>query len=285
VLTRTGRIGLAAAGIAVVLAVGGYGIAQLTHHAKSETLPTCTAGDYDIDTDQASVAAQMIGEVYQYRIAHPDRAGVLVLAAALQESKLANLAPGEGDRDSVGVLQQRPSQGWGSSTTGDDSTAARERRLNDVTEATREFLRKLPDTPSWWTLPAAEAIQNIQVSADGSLYAQHEPEATALSAALLGSTAAGLTCTFAAPTAVAKPSVIVTDLGHQLGLTTPVASATGVSVPGAGWQTASWLVANADKYGIASVDFAARTWTRDKGWAASSAPAGRVTATMATLKN
>ena len=41
----------------------------------------------------------------------PERAIVVALATALQESKLENL--GRGDRDSLGLFQQRPSQGWG----------------------------------------------------------------------------------------------------------------------------------------------------------------------------
>ena len=52
--------------------------------------------------------------------------------------RLRNLAPGDGDRDSVGVLQQRPSQGWG----GGDPNA-----LTDVGEATKEFLDALIDVP------------------------------------------------------------------------------------------------------------------------------------------
>ncbi len=41
----------------------------------------------------------------------PDRGQIVALATALQESGLRNLT--YGDRDSLGLFQQRPSQGWG----------------------------------------------------------------------------------------------------------------------------------------------------------------------------
>jgi len=298
--TRRVRLGILLVAVVAMLSVAAWGIDEvvekLTDNSSGTQATGCTAGGFDISTDQASVAAQMVAEVYRSGVAHRDRAAVLVLAAAMQESKLANLPPGEGDRDSVGVLQQRPSQDWGKARNpGEaDTIAAREKRLNDVTEATREFLDKLVTFDGWWTEDAAVAIQDVQVSADGSLYAQHEPIATALAKALLGTEAAGITCTFDAPSLVAGTSTVVTALKHQLGLTTPVASATAVRVPGAGWQTAAWFVANADRYGIAQVEYADRTWTRAGGWAtpksgASSTPAAStstaVVATMAVVKN
>ena len=58
----------------------------------------------------------------------------------------------------------------------------------------------------------------------------------------------------------------------------------GIRVPGAGWQTAAWFVANADRLGIEQVAYASRTWTRGAGaWKRSSAPSTAVVATMATL--
>jgi hypothetical protein len=270
-----------------LLAAAVWTVVALTKSATPPITPTCTAGSYDVDTDQGSVAAQMVGEVYRSRIAHPERAAVLTLAGAYQESKWQNLAPGDGDRDSVGVLQQRPSQDWGKATSANqaDTIAARAQRLTNVTEATREFLVKLQTFDSWWTLPVATAVQNVQISADGSLYAQHEPLATAFGDALLGLKPAALNCTFPAPTKVAATSEVVTALDAQLGLTTPVATAQAVRVPGAAWQTASWFVANADLYGIASVDYDGHTWTRTGGWKTSQASATAVLATMAVIKN
>jgi hypothetical protein len=246
-----------------------YRTAQSTFSSSSCTVP----GGYSLDTSQAGVAAQMVGAVTMHRPALPERAAVLVLAAGLQESKLTNLAPGAGDRDSVGVLQQRPSQGWG----GGDAA-----KLNDVTEATREFLNALVKVPHWRTLPLAKAVQAVQISADGSAYAQHEPEAQALADALLGKRPAALTCTFDAPTVVAPARTVARQARQQLGIRTPAVSGRTVRVPGAGWQTAAWFVANADRLGIARVAYAGRVFTRADGWKHAPADRVAVVATMAT---
>jgi hypothetical protein len=270
--------------IAVAAAVGlVVGVHALWTSAKSHfASDTCTVGSYDLDPDQAAVASTMVGTVSKLRL--PDRAAVLALAAGLQESKLTNLAPGEGDRDSVGVLQQRPSQGWGrvaGATGAADTIAARTARLTDVGEATREFLAALVKVDNWQQLPLAEAVQTVQISADGSAYAQHEPEAAALSAALTGKVAAGITCDFDAPTKVASPSVVAAQVATQLGISTPAATGRTVRAPGARWQTASWFVANADRLGIDEVAYAGRTWTRvNAKWGSSSAPSSAVVATM-----
>src|SRR6266567_2711082 len=58
---------------------------------------------------QAGIAATIAGVAQ--REALPSRAVTVAYAAAWQESKLQNLT--YGDRDSVGIFQQRPSQGWG----------------------------------------------------------------------------------------------------------------------------------------------------------------------------
>ena len=108
----------------------GVGLHALWSSAKAHfASDTCTVGTYDLDPDQAAVAVDdgRHGDKLQL----PQRAAVLVLAAGLQESKLTNLAPGDGDRDSVGVLQQRPSQGWGNVSGATDTIAARTARLTE----------------------------------------------------------------------------------------------------------------------------------------------------------
>jgi hypothetical protein len=182
---------------------------------------------------------------------------VLVLAAGLQESKLRNLASGDGDRDSVGVLQQRPSQGWG--------TVA---QLGDLHFATGAFLDALVKHQNWQTEPLADAIQAVQISADGSLYAQHEGEAQALADALTGTTAAGISCSFPSPKQVATVQQVSSGVSADLPVNPPQVdtSRRTVSVPGATWATAAWFVANADRFGIDSVGYAQRQWTRGKGW-------------------
>ena len=260
------------AAVAVAAVVAGRAV---VHAFQSHFTSTgCTIGGYDLDTDQASVAAQMVGAATKFRPHLPDHASVLALMAGLQESKLTNIAPNAGDRDSVGVLQQRPSQGWGHHQAV---------VLTDVTEATREFLAALVQVPHWRTRPAADAIQAVQISADGSAYAQHESEATALARAFLGRRPAAINCSFDKPTLVASTAKVVAMLRHQLPVKAPEAHGTVIRVPGAGWQTAAWFVANADRLGIDSVAYGRKRWSRADGWKSAAAQRGAVVATMASV--
>lgn len=269
--------------VVVVVTLGALWVGtKLWHTAQNHfTATQCTIGEYDLDTDQASVAAQMVGAVTQYKTKAdkhlPERATVLALAAGLQESKLRNLALHEGDRDSVGVLQQRPSQGWGG---GDPA------RLNDVTEATREFLDALVTHKGWQHDTLAHAIQEVQISADGSAYAQHEVEAQALADALQGRVPAGISCTFDKPTVAATTTKVITLLRAQVTVATPTAAGLVIRVPGAAWQTASWFVANADRLGIDSVAYDGKLWSRSDGWKpAASAAKTAVVATLAKISS
>jgi hypothetical protein len=207
----------------------------------------------------------------------PEHATVLVLAAALQESKLRNLAPGDGDRDSVGVLQQRPSQGWG---------GGKAEALTDVGEATKEFLDALIKVPHWRTLPLADAIQAVQISADGSAYAQHEVEAQQLADAFQGVKPAGITCDYKAPTVVAPARKVAAQASYELGINTPEAvGRRTVRVPGARWQTVAWFIANGNRLGIERVAYDGKVWTRGDGWASGTATDKAVVATMYDLRS
>lgn len=97
----------------------------------------------------------------------PFRGWVIALATAMQESRLRNL-PG-GDRDSVGLFQQRPSQGWGSP-----------QQLGDPVYAAGKFYDKLTAITGWQQMPLTEAAQAVQVSAYPEAYAKWEDDATAL---------------------------------------------------------------------------------------------------------
>src|SRR6266568_815842 len=118
-----------------------------------------------LDTIQASIAATIAG-VAAHR-AMPERAVTIAYAAALQESDLENLS--YGDRDSVGVFQQRPSEGWGS-----------RRQLLDPVYASARFFAALAAVPHYEHLRVYRAAQAVQHSADGSAYSQYEPQGAAM---------------------------------------------------------------------------------------------------------
>jgi hypothetical protein len=248
------RILIAALVALTVLAAAAFGLYALWRAAQSHSIAEeCVVGDYAVEPGQASVAASMVGVVINRDL--PERAAVLALAAGLQESRLTNLPPGDGDRDSVGVLQQRPSQGWG--------TAA---QLSDIHYATGKFLDALVKVDGWQTMPLADAIQKVQISVDGSYYARHEGEAQALSDALTGKTPGGISCTFQARAQAAPVATVATALVKDLPVNAPRAVESTVNVPDASWATAAWFVANADRFGIESVAYSGREWTRAHGW-------------------
>jgi hypothetical protein len=131
-------------------------------------------------------------------------------------------------------------------------------------------------------MPLADAVQKVQISADGSLYAQHEAEAKVLADALQGRTPAAISCEFQKPTKVAPTVKVAEQARTQLGIDSPTTTGSlTVRVPGARWQTAAWFVANADRLGIERVDYAGNSWTRGDGWKKS--PTASSTAVVATM--
>lgn len=132
------------------------------------------AGNYggtNLDAEQlqnaASIYAVILANTGFTTPALQDRATLISFMTVMQESRFINLDIG--DRDSVGLFQQRPSQGWG--------TAA---ECENITHATTSFLTHLLKVPSWSTIDPAVAAQSVQNSGDGSLYSQWFNLATAL---------------------------------------------------------------------------------------------------------
>ncbi len=97
----------------------------------------------------------------------PARGQVVALATALQESGLRNLS--YGDRDSLGLFQQRPSQGWGTAE-----------QVRDPVHASTSFYTHLKKVSGWQSMTIAQAAQAVQASALSDAYAKWEPLATAL---------------------------------------------------------------------------------------------------------
>ena len=129
--TNSRRRGLTPAIIVVVIALAVAGFFVFRQGKPLLTGSGCQAGTGRkmvlLDPEQASIAATIAGVAHQR--AMPRRAVVVAYAAALQESKLHNLS--YGDRDSVGVFQQRPSEGWGPAW-----------KLKDPLERMKAFLYK-----------------------------------------------------------------------------------------------------------------------------------------------
>ncbi|MBQ0895134.1 hypothetical protein KBX37_18840 [Micromonospora sp. U56] len=100
-----------------------------------------------------------------------ERAAVVAIATALQESKLENLGHlgARNDHDSQGLFQQRPSSGWGTVE-----------QITDPEYSTMAFLKGLKQVDGWQDMPLTKAAQTVQVSAYPDHYAQWEKQAADL---------------------------------------------------------------------------------------------------------
>jgi hypothetical protein len=214
--------------------------------------PMCLAsppsGRLRLDLIQAEDAATIAAVARREGL--PDFAVTVAFTAALQESKLRN--PASGDLDSVGVFQQRPSQGWGAPE-----------QLQVPSVAAAGFFGALVRVPNWQAMTVAEAAQAVQHSAGGDAYQQWEHQATILTDALTGHTPAAFACRFpeSASAPVAGPDPLPAAMAAELG---PVDLA-GPMAEDAGWAVASWLVAHAAAYHVSSVAFMGRVWTPTSG--------------------
>ena len=243
----------------VVLAALAAGAGLLLHRSRAPATPACTAsgpaGLFAVDLEQAANATTIASVARRDGL--PDHAVTVALAAALQESKLRNVA--FGDLDSVGLFQQRPSQGWGPAS-----------ELVVPRLATEAFFRALVKVPGWTALAVTEAAQRVQHSAAPDAYAQWESEARTLAQGLTGETPATFACHFPMPARVGADEPLATALAADNG-----SGVVGATVaPGRGWVAAAWLVGHADAYRIAEVAYAGERWTAASGRWSRDASAG-----------
>lgn len=195
----------------------------------------------------------------------PERAVVVALATAFQESKLENLSGG--DRDSVGLFQQRPSQGWGTVE-----------QIRDPRYAASKFYSALRKVRGWERMRVTDAAQAVQRSAFPEAYEKWADEAQVLARALLGYATGAVACTLSgrpslrgAAAAAALSTGLTLDWGRLE--TSAAGEVTGLAVaaasPQAGWRYAHWLVSHAGQHGVKRVRFGGLQWTADGGdWVA-----------------
>ncbi|WP_225838872.1 heavy metal transporter [Streptomyces sp. NK08204] len=291
---RRGRVFRIGAALLVLCGVAGYVVVQYVTGGPGARGCTVVSrsGDgasYEFTPEQA-VNAATIAAVGTGR-GMPERAVTIALATALQESGLRNIE--HGDRDSLGLFQQRPSQGWGT-----------EEQIMDPAYAAGIFYAHLARVHNYTELPLTEAAQEVQRSGYPEAYAKHEPDAVLLAAALTGQAAATLTCngrpertaTATGPDAVRaalvrdfgrdalqetgatvggtavpspSPAPSVTSSTHGRTVTVPVRDAkrdaAGQTERERGWQLAQWAVANSSALHIERVAYAGRVWTAGSG--------------------
>ena len=286
---RAGRLAVTGVVVLGVLAAGAVlvdqGVGPLPDPAG------CTAEvdghRVEITVEQAENAALI--SAIAVRRGLPARAASIALATAFQESKLYNIE--HGDRDSLGLFQQRPSQGWGSPA-----------QVTDPVFATEAFYDALEQVDGYREMDITVAAQAVQRSAYPDAYADHEADGRALASALTGNSPGAFTCEVAGDAdeasdrldeqgLVPRAARVRRDLegvfgalslggfqpggvssGHMEGSAHYEGRAVDVFFrpispdnKRRGWAMASYLAAHADRLDVSTIIFDDRVWKADSG--------------------
>lgn len=127
-----------------------------------------TYGGVAINATQAMHANTIIGVGQQRGI--PARGITIALMTAKQESNMGTAGMTQAtDHDSLGLFQQRPSQGWGTPA-----------QVMNTVYATNKFYDTLLKVPGWQAMGLSAAAQAVQRSAFPSAYAKWQPMAEAM---------------------------------------------------------------------------------------------------------
>ena len=263
--------------VAVVVLVGGLGyggyrlFSELDRALMGEG---CTAkapaGEIQLEVEQAANAATIAGVAHREKL--PRRALVIAYATAEQESHIENIP--YGDRDSVGIFQQRPSQGWGTVE-----------QLQDPVYSTTKFFAALVKVKDYTERDVHDAAQLVQRSFDGSLYAQHEGMADILATGFAGEAPAAITCWYRleegpAPEAEASAAELRRTFGKRFTRKGQTIELPAKATKATGWSVATWAMTHARTYGFTEVRFDGRRWSPEEGqegWLPdASAPADRI---------
>jgi hypothetical protein len=256
---------------------------------------TCSATVEGRTVDLSPEQAQNAGLIAATAVARglPARAASIALATAYQESRLVNVA--HGDRDSLGLFQQRPSMGWGTQA-----------QVQDPTYATNKFYDELVKVEGYRELEVTQAAQAVQRSGFPEAYADHEADARVLASAFSGNSPGAFSCRLGSDVGTASAALVASGLTSRaeavrrdvravfgdvpLGGFAPGGVQDGHSVDSAhydgravdifvrpisaankiaGWAIASYLVSQAERLDISTVIFDAKIWTvrrSSQGW-------------------
>lgn len=189
--SRTRRVGgwllalLVLGLLAAVIATAVTLIARWTPSVPAPMLPaqgcrvTVDGFTTSLTQEQSENASVIVGEAIRRGL--PARAATIALVTAYQESDLRNLD--YGDRDSIGLFQQRPSQGWGTVE-----------QIMDPWYSAGKFYEHLVLVPNWETGVINDVAQAVQRSGHPDEYGKHEQKGRAWASALTGFSPATVTC-------------------------------------------------------------------------------------------
>ncbi len=277
---RTRHVLMVLTALAVVATVGVYVLVQRIGDHLPQLLPpgracvvntgnaSVSAGSSSeaesrvaLDAEQVANAATITAVGLRRGVSH--RGLVVALATAWQESKLENLSGG--DRDSIGLFQQRPSQGWG-----------KPEQIADPRYAANAFYTALLKVKGWEKMRVTDAAQEVQRSAHHEAYEKWVDESEIMASALSGDATSAVACTVTEAASRGTEAAKTLTAGVRLDwgdvrtaeATDLVGVALKVREQKTGWQYAHWLVAHAQDHGVKRVVFNDMEWTaKSGGWA------------------
>jgi hypothetical protein len=240
----------------ILLIAGGVGAfwllrsRNLTEPVPGQQRCVATANNKSavVDLEQAHFASIIAGVAVRRGL--PPRAASIALATAYQETGIRNLD--YGDRDSVGLFQQRPSQGWGT-----------KKQLMDPDYAAGKFYDALVKINDWQTDDINDVAQKVQRSGHPEAYNDHETDARVLASALTGQSPAGFSCLDRSGTA-GDTKGLRSSLQQTFGNVDDSADGSVITIRAGStrraWAYAHYAVANASLYGVTTVKIKNRSW-------------------------
>lgn len=252
---------------ALVVGLAGAGAYGLRGTFREFATPSCRgfamSTEVTFSPEQTDNAATIVAVSIERGL--PARAATIAIATAIQESKLRNID--YGDRDSVGLFQQRPSQGWGTVE-----------QIMQPVYATNKFYDALVKIDGWQTMEITKIAQAVQRSAAPEAYAEHETEGRVLASTLAGHAPGDFGCRIDPPSGPGDESGLQKAMQAELGVAgrrvgnTLEVSTTNTTMA---WAVGSWAVAKAQSHGVRSVVVGDRQWTASRdasGWSWQPAP-------------
>ncbi|GAA4903216.1 hypothetical protein LX16_1224 [Stackebrandtia albiflava] len=255
---------LVTAGVLATTAALTAGCGDFSDFGSYQRDCTITVGEQSVNLDEEQAANAATVTAVGLRRGISDRGLVVALATAWQESKLHNID--YGDRDSLGLFQQRPSQGWGT-----------EEQIMDPRYAAEVFYDHLERVPGWEDMRVTDAAQAVQRSAYPEEYEQWADDSQIMVSAYTGSADGALSCRAVedGETRSATVAALSQSLRHDWGEDTIYTEdgaklSVPVNTPQDGWRYAAWLVAHSHGHGVTTVEYDGTTWRAEAGkWAAS----------------
>lgn len=258
--------GLVAALALVVAAPACSGLVEGVRPSISDScMITTEETSVVVDLEQSKYASIIAGLTLKRAL--PARAASIALTTAYQESEIRNID--YGDRDSLGLFQQRPSQDWGTA-----------KQIMDPYYSTGAFYDALVKIRNWQKRDITEVAQAVQISAYPDAYRDHESDGRALASALTGHSPAAIACLDRSPDA-GDAKGLASALQKTFGKLKLSREADTVTITAksdtAAWAYGQFAVANLEEYGVAAVTVGDQRWQsvvdERTGWATAEEPA------------